>query len=160
MNIHILTIGRLKDGPMRQLANLYADRVVKAGPQAGLKSITIREFDESKVSSGNQRKSGEGKRLRDALPPASIAIALDEGGKDVSSRQLAGKISTWRDDGENDLVFLVGGPDGLDPALVRQARLVLAFGKNTWPHQLVRVMLLEQIYRVTTLLLGHPYHRD
>ncbi len=160
MNIHILTIGRLKDGPVRQLAAGYADRIGKAGPQAGLKSLTIREFDEARASSGDQRKSEEGKRLLGVLPPASIAIALDEGGKNISSRQLAGKIATWRDDGENDLVFLVGGPDGLDPDLVRQARLVLAFGKSTWPHQLVRVMLLEQIYRVTTLLLGHPYHRD
>jgi 23S rRNA (pseudouridine1915-N3)-methyltransferase len=160
VNIHILTIGRLKDGPMRQLANLYADRIVKAGPQAGLKSLAIREFDEARASSAPQRKAREADKLAAAQPPASIVVALDETGKDVSSRQLAGKIATWRDDGETDLVFLVGGPDGLDPDLVRQARLVLAFGKNTWPHQLVRVMLLEQIYRVTTLLLGHPYHRD
>ncbi len=160
MNIHILTIGRLKDGPVRQLATLYADRVSKAGPQAGLKSLTIREFDEARASSTPQRKAQEAEKLIAARPPAGILVALDETGKNLPSRHLADKIATWRDAGENDLVFLVGGPDGLDPALVRKARLVLAFGKNTWPHQLVRVMLLEQIYRVTTILLGHPYHRD
>ncbi len=160
MNIHILTIGRLKDGPLRKLAAGYADRIGKAGPQAGLKSLTIREFEEAKASSLSKRKAQEAEKLVAARPPAGIMVALDETGKNLSSRLLASQISTWRDDGENDLVFLIGGPDGLDPSLVRQARLVLAFGKSTWPHQLVRVMLLEQIYRVITLLLGHPYHRD
>ena len=160
MNIHILAIGRLKDGAMRQIAAGYADRTVKAGPQAGLKSLTIREFDEARGSSPNQRKAIERDKFLAALPAASIVVALDETGKNISSRALSDQIATWRDNGEKDLVFVVGGPDGLDPELVRKSRMILAFGKATWPHQLVRVMLLEQIYRVITLLLGHPYHRD
>lgn len=160
MKIHILTIGRLKDGPLRQLAANYADRVTKAGPQAGLKSLQIREFDEARASDSKQRKSREADMIRAAIPPASIIVALDETGKSISSRDFSQKIAKWRDDGEQDLVFIVGGPDGLDHELVKSARQTIAFGMSTWPHQLVRVMLLEQIYRATTLLLGHPYHRD
>ncbi len=160
MKIHILTIGRLKDGPLRQLAADYADRIAKVGPQAGLKSLQIREFDEARASDSKQRKSREAEVILAAIPPASIIVALDETGKSLSSRDFSGKIAKWRDDGEQDLVFIVGGPDGLDYDLVKSARQTIAFGMSTWPHQLVKVMLLEQIYRAITLLLGHPYHRD
>lgn len=145
---------------MRQLAADYADRITKAGPQAGLRSLQIREFDEARASNSKQRKSREAEIILAALPAASIIVALDETGKSLSSRNFSSQIGKWRDNGEQDLVFIIGGPDGLDHDLVKSARQTIAFGMSTWPHQLVRVMLLEQIYRATTLLLGHPYHRD
>ncbi len=89
-----------------------------------------------------------------------MVVVLDEGGKTVDSRSLADKIATWRDSGARDLVFVVGGPDGLAAGTIASADLRLAFGAMTWPHQLVRIMLAEQLYRIVTILSGHPYHRD
>ena len=89
-----------------------------------------------------------------------MIVALDERGKDLSSRQLADRIAGWRDDGIRDIVFLIGGADGLDGRVRERADLLLSFGRVTWPHMLMRGMLAEQIYRAQCILAGHPYHRD
>ncbi len=86
-------------------------------------------------------------------------VALDETGKSIGSAAFAEQIGRWRDESVADAVFIIGGADGLSPELRRRARLSVAFGAATWPHQMVRVMLLEQIYRAATILAGHPYHR-
>ena len=88
-----------------------------------------------------------------------MVVALDERGKAMPSADFATQIETWRDNGVADLVFVIGGPDGLAPAVGTRADLMLAFGKMSWPHQLARAMLLEQVYRALTILTGHPYHR-
>lgn len=93
------------------------------------------------------------------LPDKATIIALDERGKNLDSRAFAGQLGRWRDDAVSAAVFLIGGPDGLSPDLRRKAALTIAFGAATWPHQMVRVMLLEQLYRAATILSGHPYHR-
>ena len=86
-------------------------------------------------------------------------MALDERGQMLSSPELAQRIADWRDAGRQDLAFVIGGADGLVPALRDRADLALSFGRLVWPHMLVRVMLAEQIYRAATILSGSPYHR-
>jgi 23S rRNA (pseudouridine1915-N3)-methyltransferase len=88
-----------------------------------------------------------------------MLIALDERGKNLDSETFAGHLGRWRDDGAGDAVFVIGGADGLSPELRRKVQLAVAFGAATWPHQMVRVLLLEQLYRAATILSGHPYHR-
>jgi len=88
----------------------------------------------------------------------SRIIALDERGRDLSSAQLAQQLTQWQQEGR-DVTFVIGGADGLDPDFVKRADLVLSFSPLTWPHQMVRIMLAEQLYRTTTILSGHPYHR-
>ena len=87
-------------------------------------------------------------------------MALDERGRDLTSVAFAERLGRWRDDGVRDLAFVIGGADGLAPAVRDRAALTLAFGRATWPHMLVRTMLAEQIYRAQTILTGHPYHRQ
>ena len=102
----------------------------------------------------------EAKRIRQAIPNDTALILLDERGEDLASRSLAKHIERFRDNGLQSLCFVIGSADGLDPTLLEQADLRLAFGRATWPHRLMRVMLIEQLYRASTILSGHPYHRD
>jgi 23S rRNA (pseudouridine1915-N3)-methyltransferase len=95
-----------------------------------------------------------------AALPTALLVALDEGGKGLASRAFADRIAAWRDAGDANVAFVIGGADGLGAAILEKARIRLAFGAMTWPHQLVRVMLAEQLYRAVTILSGHPYHRD
>jgi 23S rRNA (pseudouridine1915-N3)-methyltransferase len=95
-----------------------------------------------------------------ALPAGGVVVALDERGKTLGSEDFAQRLLRWRDDGKPALSFVIGGADGLDPAFVKAADLTLSFSPLTWPHQLVRIMLAEQLYRATTILSGHPYHRE
>jgi 23S rRNA (pseudouridine1915-N3)-methyltransferase len=94
------------------------------------------------------------------VPEGAVLVLLDGKGENLSSRDFAATLARWRDDGRADAVLLIGGPDGLAASLRDKATLRMAFGALTWPHQLARIMLLEQIYRAMTLLSGHPYHRD
>ena len=94
-----------------------------------------------------------------ALAEGAVVISLDEHGKSITSEALAAQIGRWRDDGRAAAAFIIGGADGLDPAFLAKANMVLSFSPLTWPHQLVRIMLAEQLYRATTILSGHPYHR-
>ncbi|MEL7488053.1 MAG: 23S rRNA (pseudouridine(1915)-N(3))-methyltransferase RlmH, partial [Pseudomonadota bacterium] len=94
------------------------------------------------------------------LAKGGIIVALDEKGRALSSRQFAGKLAAWRDDGAPEAAFLIGGADGHGPALIDRADVVYGFGPATWPHLLARAMICEQLYRAVTILAGHPYHRD
>jgi 23S rRNA (pseudouridine1915-N3)-methyltransferase len=102
----------------------------------------------------------EATALLAAVPPAAKLVALDEGGKSLDSRAFSDRLLAWRDDGVAEVAFAIGGADGHGRKLVERATLRLAFGAMTWPHQLVRVLLAEQLYRAVTILTGHPYHRD
>ena len=93
------------------------------------------------------------------VPEKAVLVALDERGSSIDSASFARHLGKWRDESVPQTIFLIGGADGLSPELRRTARLSIAFGSATWPHQMVRVMLLEQIYRAATILSGHPYHR-
>ncbi len=104
-------------------------------------------------------KAREAELILEALPPGDRLVALDERGAAWSSQALAGRLGRWRDDGLPELAFAIGGAEGLDAAILNRADAILSFGPMTWPHRLVRGMLLEQLYRAQQILAGHPYHR-
>jgi 23S rRNA (pseudouridine1915-N3)-methyltransferase len=92
-------------------------------------------------------------------PPGTVTVLLDERGVSLTSEEFAARLGRWRDHGRRDIRFVIGGADGHDEAARQSADLLLAFGRATWPHLLVRAMLAEQLYRAVTILTGHPYHR-
>lgn len=155
----LAAIGRLKAGPERDLVARYQDRVAKGGRVQGITRFDIREFDESRAARADDRKAEEAAQLIGALGADAVIIALDETGQTPTSQQFADRLAGFRDQGRAEIGFLIGGPDGHGEAVRARADFKLAFGALTWPHQLVRVMIAEQLYRVTTLWAGHPYHR-
>ena len=159
MKVHVAAVGRMKQGPERELVARYLDRAVATGRPLGLTGFEVSELTESRASSAAARKADEARALRAALPEG-IVVALDERGKSQGSEVFANQIARWRDDGRPAVSFVIGGADGLEPDFVRAADLTLSFSPLTWPHQLVRIMLAEQLYRATTILSGHPYHRE
>lgn len=159
MQIRIAAIGRMKSGPERELVARYLDRAGQGGRPLGLAGFDVSEHPESRASSAEARKADEARALLTALAHNSLLIVLDERGRSMGSESLAAEIARWRDAGRPAATFVIGGADGLDPTLRERADLVLSFSPLTWPHQLVRIMLAEQLYRVTTILAGHPYHR-
>jgi 23S rRNA (pseudouridine1915-N3)-methyltransferase len=149
----------MKAGPEKTLADHYFDRLAKAGPAVGLEFEGVSEIPEGRAKNPDERKREEGSRLLQTAAEGKLLL-LDERGRNLSSRQLSDKITSWRDAGERRLVVAIGGPDGHPEELRSRADLCLSFGSQTWPHQLVRIMLAEQLYRAATILAGHPYHRD
>jgi len=103
--------------------------------------------------------AAEADLLARTLPAGAVVVCLDERGEMLTSPELAQRMARWRDDGRQDLAFVIGGADGIDPSLRGRADLLISFGRMVWPHMLVRVMLAEQIYRAATILSGSPYHR-
>ena len=158
MRMTIAAVGRMKSGPERDLVARYLDRAAGGGRPLALTGFEVIELTESRAGSAASRKADEAKGLRAALPEG-IVVALDERGKGIGSEAFAQQIGRWRDDGRPAISFVIGGADGLDPDFVKTADLVLSFSPMVWPHQLVRIMLAEQLYRTTTILSGHPYHR-
>jgi 23S rRNA (pseudouridine1915-N3)-methyltransferase len=159
MRIIVAAIGKLKRGPERELADRYRERAEKSGRGIGLRTVEIVEIAESRARDAQRRMLEESIALANIIPKDAATVLLDPRGEPVDSNAFAKRISGWND-GARDAAFVIGGPDGLAPTLSDEADLRLAFGALTWPHQLVRIMLLEQIYRATTILSGHPYHRD
>lgn len=159
MKITVVAVGRLKTGPERDLLDRYRDRAGRAGRQLGL-TFDAREIPESSARSAAARKDEEAAAILASLAPGASLVALDEGGKSLDSRGFAARIATWRDAGAKDMAIAIGGADGLGSAVIDRADLRLAFGAMTWPHQIVRILIAEQLYRAVTILSGHPYHRD
>jgi len=160
VRIGILAVGRMKQGPERELVARYLDRAVASGKTLGLTGFSVTELAESRAPSPTARKTDEARALREHLPGTSTLVTLDEHGAVMGSEDFARKLGRWRDDGLQNLNFAIGGADGLDPSFIKAATLSLSFSPLTWPHQLVRIMLAEQLYRATTILSGHPYHRE
>ncbi len=158
MHVTIAAVGRLKAGPERALLERFLDRAGKGARPLGL-TVAVREFPESRATTTVARMEQEAAAILATIPAGATVVALDEAGTPLASRALAGRISGWREHAVADLVFVIGGADGLGKAVSDRADLRLAFGPATWPHQLVRIMLAEQLYRVVTILTGHPYHR-
>ena len=159
MRLSILTIGRMKAGPERELWDRYAKRISAIAPSLGLAPVEWREFEESRARRTEERRAEEAKILLAAAPKGGLIVALDERGASPSSEHFAAGIGKARDGSVPAYVFVIGGPDGLDESVRAQARATISFGAMTWPHQMVRVMLGEQIYRALSILSGHPYHR-
>jgi len=159
MRIVVAAVGRLKRGPESDLAERYRERAVKSGRGIGLRSLEVVEIAESRAREPQRRMLEESIALANVIPKDAATVLLDPRGETLDSNGFTKRLRGWNDGGR-DVAFVIGGPDGLAPTLSDQADLHLAFGALTWPHQLVRVMLLEQIYRATTILSGHPYHRE
>jgi 23S rRNA (pseudouridine1915-N3)-methyltransferase len=159
MRLVIIAIGRLKQGPERELAERYRERFDDIGRKLGFRGIEIQEIPESRAGDAARRIAEEAAAISAAIPEKSVLVALDERGDNIDSSVFARHLGRWRDQSVANTIFAIGGADGLSPDLRRKAKLSIAFGSATWPHQMVRVMLLEQIYRAVTILAGHPYHR-
>ena len=159
MRLIVIAIGRLKQGPERELAERYRTRFGELGRKLGFRGLEIHEIPESRARDAATRMTEEAAAISAQIPEKSVLVALDERGDSIDSAAFARHLGRWRDESVANTFFLIGGADGLSPDLQRKAKLRLAFGAATWPHQIVRVMLLEQIYRSATILAGHPYHR-
>lgn len=160
MQISVFAVGRMKKGPEYELNERYFQRFAKAAAPLGLSFAGIREIAESRAPAADQRRQEESAAMLSERGRDMCLVVLDECGKSITSRAFAEKIAGWRDEGKPGLIIALGGPDGHSDKARGQADLVLSFGTMTWPHQLVRIMLGEQLYRATTILSGHPYHRE
>ena len=159
LRVLVSAIGRLKAGPERDICARYLERAQGVARSVGLTGVEMREADESRARRPEDRKAEEARLLTANIPAGARIIVLDERGKTMGSEAFAADMAVARDGGAPAYALLIGGPDGIDPDLRAKASLVLAFGAMTWPHQLVRIMAAEQIYRAMTILAGHPYHR-
>jgi len=159
MRIIVVAVGRLKQGPERELAAAYRKRAEAIGRNFGLRDIEIVEIRESRAADAERRRTEESIAIANVIPERAMIVILDERGTSLDSASLAATLREWRAEDRPGVCFVMGGADGLASSLRDQAKLKLAFGAATWPHQLVRVMLLEQLYRAGTILAGHPYHR-
>jgi 23S rRNA (pseudouridine1915-N3)-methyltransferase len=159
MRLIVIAVGRLKQGPERELAERYRERFDDIGRKLGFRGVEIHEISESRARDPATRMAEEGSAISAAIPEKSVRVALDERGTSIDSATFARHLGVFRDQSVGSTVFMIGGADGLSPELRNTAKLAIAFGAATWPHQMVRVMLLEQLYRAATILAGHPYHR-
>lgn len=158
MRLLIAAVGRLKSGPERELCERYLTRARDAGRALQFAPIDVTEIAESSARRPADRMAEEAKGLLAAVP-AGRKVALDARGKTMSSEDFASRLAGWRDQGAPAVTFFIGGADGLDDGVRRAADLSIAYGAATFPHQFVRTLLAEQIYRSITILAGHPYHR-
>jgi 23S rRNA (pseudouridine1915-N3)-methyltransferase len=159
MRIVVAAVGRLKRGPETELCERYRKRAAQTGRQAGWRDVEIVEIRESRADDAGKRMIEESIALANVIPQGAAVVLLDVQGDNLDSGTLASRLATWRGQDRHAAVFVIGGPDGLAGNLRDEAELRLSFGAATWPHQLVRAMLLEQLYRAATILSGHPYHR-
>jgi len=153
MKFLIVAVGRAKAGPEKALFQLYQNRLHTPF------SLQLIEVEEKRAFRGDQLRKREASLLQGYVADGSTVIVLDEREESIPSKQFAGKIGDWRDQGIRDLVFIIGGADGLDDSIRKRAQYTLSFGAQTWPHMLVRGLLAEQLYRAQCILCGHPYHR-
>ena len=159
MRIIVAAIGRLKSGPETELAERYRKRAAQTGRNLGWRDVEIIEIRESRATEPAKRMIEESIALTTVVPQGAAVVLLDSRGESLDSASIAAQFAKWRANDKPAVVFVIGGADGLAASLHDKATLKLSFGAATWPHQLARVMLLEQVYRATTILTGHPYHR-
>lgn len=160
MKFHILAVGHRMPAWVGTGFEEYAHRMPRETP------IVLREIRPGPRGAGapgpgliERILKSEGDRVRAVLPPGCVTVALDERGQSFTTQRFAQRITEWLQDGR-DIAFVVGGADGLDPDIKRSAQLMLSLSPMTLPHHLVRVVLAEQLYRASSLLQNHPYHRS
>ena len=159
MKLLVAAIGLLKSGAEKELAAGYEARIKATGKQVGISALLIKDWAESRLADAAQRTTAEAVNLWSLVPEATPVVVLDERGGTMSSESFARFLGQQADNGAKQLTFMIGGPDGHAPETRAKATKLLGFGPMTFPHRLVRVMLLEQIYRSVTILVNHPYHR-
>ena len=162
MKLTLCAVGKLGATPENTMARDYIARASQTGRSLGVGPADLVEVEAKKGKSltSPQLKAAEAEAIRSALGHEGVVITCDERGELLSSREIAARLERFKDRGERRIAFVIGGADGLDPDLRKMAAFSLAFGPQTWPHALVRVMLAEQMYRAMTILAGLPYHRD
>lgn len=153
--MHLCAVGRLRSGPERDLIADYTQRFDRTGRALSLGPLTEHEVEDKK----NAGMAAEAELLARAVPQGAVLVTLDERGKLLTSPDFATQLARWRDAGRQDVAFVIGGADGIDPSLRARADFSISFGQMVWPHMLVRVMLAEQLYRAANILSGGPYHR-
>ena len=159
MRLCVLAIGNARGTSEGALCDEYLDRAVKMGRNMGFTAVAIEELAVSKARTADARMTDEAERLARRVPDGAHIVMLDAKGKGMTSEDFAEMLGTLRDAGGKDMVFVIGGPDGLKALPGKKSGRSLAFGPQTWPHLLARALLTEQIYRAMTILAGHPYHR-
>lgn len=158
MRLAVIAVGRLKDGPERELCERYRERGLALGRGIGLSGPDIVEIAEGRGRRPDERKREEAQAILAKTQPGLI-IALDERGRQLGSEAFATRLATARDAGTGHASLIIGGADGLSEEIRDRADITLAFGALTIPHQIVRALALEQLYRAMTIISGHPYHR-
>jgi 23S rRNA (pseudouridine1915-N3)-methyltransferase len=159
VRLALVCVGKLKAGPERLLFDRYLKLLTGCARRAGLAAIDVREINESRARRPEERRAEESSAILAGIAKGGDLVLLDERGASVTSEEWSEDIGRARDTSRPVYSLVIGGPDGLDPALHAVARHAISFGRMTWPHQLVRVMACEQLYRAATILAGHPYHR-
>jgi 23S rRNA (pseudouridine1915-N3)-methyltransferase len=159
VRLALIAVGRLKSGPERELFDRYFKRLRALARSQGIASVELREVEEGRARRAEDRQAEEARAILAVAPKGAWLALLDERGAPMTSVEWAAEIDKARAAAAPAYAVVIGGPDGLDPALRADARTIVAFGAMTWPHQLVRVMASEQLYRALSILGGHPYHR-
>jgi 23S rRNA (pseudouridine1915-N3)-methyltransferase len=159
VRLALIAVGRLKSGPERELFDRYFKRLGALARSLGIASVELREVEEGRARRAEDRQAEEARAILAVAPKGAWLALLDERGAPMTSAEWAAEIDKAREAAASAYAVVIGGPDGLDPALRAEARTIVAFGAITWPHQLVRVMAGEQLYRALSILGGHPYHR-
>jgi 23S rRNA (pseudouridine1915-N3)-methyltransferase len=151
MRLTIASVGKFRGGPLSALYSEYSSRLPWP--------IELKEVEEKRPLKGPQRKTREAELLMKAVPEKSRLIVLHETGKLLSSVEFAHLLENYANEGIQDLAFLIGGADGHEKSTLSSADLLLSLGAMTWPHLMVRGLLAEQLYRASSILANHPYHR-
>ncbi len=159
MRIIVAAVGRLKRGAETELCERYAKRAAQTGRNLGWRAVEVVEIRESRAAEAAKRMLEELIALANVIPQGAAVVLLDARGENLDSASFAGRLAQWRTADRPAVAFMIGGADGLSASLAGKADLRLSFGAATWPHQFARVLLLEQLYRASTILSGHPYHR-
>lgn len=159
MKLTVLAVGHSRGTSEGALCDDYVHRAALMGRNMGFSAVSVEEVAVSKSRDAKTRMSDEAEKLCARIPAGAHIVLLDARGKGMTSEDFAEMLGAMRDAGTKDLVFVIGGPDGLGTLTGKRSGRSLAFGPQTWPHLLVRAMLSEQIYRALTILAGHPYHR-
>ena len=159
MKLKVISIGQLKNNPILEIQRDYESRILNLSKSVGIKNLEIKELPISKKSSIKERQKEEAKIISQHIKQNNLNVFLDGKGENINSVEVSQIISKSSFDGK-DLVFFIGGPDGFDEKIIKVANKIVSFGRVTWPHKLIRIMLLEQLYRGITILNNHPYHRN
>ena len=159
MKLKVISIGQLKNNPILEIQKDYESRILNLSKSVGIKNLEIKELPISKKSSIKERQKEEAKIISQYIKQDNLNVFLDGKGENINSVDISQIISKSSFDGK-DLVFFIGGPDGFDEKIIKVANKIISFGKVTWPHKLIRIMLLEQLYRGITIINNHPYHRN
>ena len=160
MRVGVIAVGKMRRGPEQSLIDDYAKRCIAAGRRLGLTFKETQEVDAPRGLVGDARRERESSLLLKALAEDAHCILLDEKGENLSSDQFAQYVRALQNRGTPAVALVIGGADGHAQSLRRKSNKMVAFGAATWPHMLVRVMVWEQLYRATTIIEGHPYHRQ